>query len=131
MGQLTWIVVLPLLGFLVNGLIGRRFGPRFVSVVGCGLPLAAFAIVVMCFSDLGTRDAALIETVYRWATIGDRTFEIAFYFDRLSAVMALIVTGVGSLIHIYSIGYMKGDESYARYFAYLNLFLFFMLMLVL
>ena len=76
MGQLTWIVVLPLLGFLVNGLIGRRFGPRFVSVVGCGLPLAAFAIVVMCFINLGTRDGALIETVYRWATIGDRTFPL-------------------------------------------------------
>ena len=131
MGQLTWIVVLPLIGFLVNGLIGRRLGPRFVSVVGCGLPLAAFAIVVMCFADLGTRDTALIETAYRWATIGDRTFEIAFYFDRLTAVMTLIVTGVGSLIHIYSIGYMKDDASYARYFAYLNLFLFFMLLLVL
>ena len=131
MGPLTWIVVLPLLGFLVNGLIGRRLGPRFVSAVGCGLPLLSFAIVVMCFVDLGTRDGALIETAYRWATIGDRTFEISFYFDRLAAVMTLVVTGVGSLIHIYSIGYMKGDESYARFFAYLNLFLFFMLMLVL
>ena len=73
----------------------------------------------------------MVETAYRWATIGDRTFEIAFYFDRLAAVMTLIVTGVGSLIHIYSIGYMKDDASYARYFAYLNLFLFFMLLLVL
>ena len=131
MGQLTWIVVLPLLGFLVNGLIGHRLGPRFVSAVGCGLPVLAFAIVVMCFVDLGTRDAALIETAYRWATIGDQTFEISFYFDRLAAVMTLIVTGVGSLIHVYSIGYMKDDASYARYFAYLNLFLFFMLLLVL
>jgi NADH-quinone oxidoreductase subunit L len=106
MGQLTWIVLLPLLGFLVNGLIGRRLGPHFVSIVGCGMPLAAFAIVVMCFTDLGTRDAALIETAYRWASIGDRTFEIAFYFDRLPAVMTLIVTGVCSLIHMYSIGFM-------------------------
>ena len=132
MGQpLTWIVVLPLIGFLVNGLIGPRLGPRFVSAVGCGLPLLAFAIVLTCFVDLGARDAAFVETAYRWAMIGDRTFEISFYFDRLGAVMALIVTGVGSLIHIYSIGYMKDDESYARYFAYLNLFLFFMLLLVL
>jgi NADH-quinone oxidoreductase subunit L len=131
MGPLTWIVVLPLLGFLVNGLIGRRFGARFISAVGCGLPLLAFAIVLMCFVNLGTSDAPLVETAYRWAMIGDRTFEISFYFDRLAAVMTLIVTGVGSLIHIYSIGYMKDDASYARYFAYLNLFLFFMLLLVL
>ena len=132
MGQpLTWIVVLPLIGFLVNGLMGPRLGPRFVSAVGCGLPLLAFAIVLTCFVDLGARDVAFVETAYRWAMIGDRTFEISFYFDRLAAVMALIVTGVGSLIHIYSIGYMKDDASYARYFAYLNLFLFFMLLLVL
>ena len=63
--------------------------------------------------------------------VADDPFEIAFYFDRMTAVMALIVTGVGSLIHIYSIGYMQDDKGYARYFAYLNLFLFFMLMLVL
>ncbi len=73
----------------------------------------------------------LLEATYTWATIGGRSFEIGFYFDRLSAVMTLVVTGVGTLIHIYSIGYMSDDESYARYFAYLNLFLFFMLLLVL
>ena len=73
----------------------------------------------------------LQEVVFTWATIGREPFEIAFHFDRLTAVMVLIVTGVGSLIHVYSTGYMHDDESYARYFAYLNLFLFFMLMLVL
>ena len=98
-----------------------------MSAVGCGLPLG----ILKSFFDLGAPNSALVETAYRWATIGDSTFDIAFYFDRLAAVMTLIVTGVGSLIHIYSIGYMKGDESYGRYFAYLNLFLFFMLMLVL
>ncbi len=78
-----------------------------------------------------TGGAPLIDVAYTWARIGERSFEIAFYFDRLSAVMALIVTGVGSVIHIYSIGYMHDDKSYARFFAYLNLFLFFMLSLVL
>jgi NADH-quinone oxidoreductase subunit L len=63
--------------------------------------------------------------------VGQDSFEVAFWFDRLTAVMALIVTGVGTLIHVYSTGYMHGDKSYARYFAYLNLFLFFMLLLVL
>jgi NADH-quinone oxidoreductase subunit L len=72
-----------------------------------------------------------VEVAYTWFAAGRDAFEIAFYFDRLTAVMALIVTGVGSLIHVYSMGYMKDDASYARFFAYLNLFLFFMLLLVL
>jgi NADH-quinone oxidoreductase subunit L len=114
------IVVLPLIGFLINGLVGNFIGRRLVSFVACALPLTAFAFVMLA-----------TQTLFTWAQFGDRAFEITLYFDRLTAVMALIVTGVGSLIHIYSTGYMHDDESYARYFAYLNLFLFFMLMLVL
>jgi NADH-quinone oxidoreductase subunit L len=129
---LTAIVLLPLAGFLGNGLLGNRLGNRFVSFAGCGLPLLAFAAAIACFMSLRTGGfAPLVENVYTWATIGNNAFAISFYFDRLTAVMVLIVTGVGSLIHIYSIGYMKDDASYARYFAYLNLFLFFMLLLVL
>ncbi len=129
---LTLIVVLPLAGFLVNGLLGNRLGNRFVSIAGCGLPIASFLLTVQGFLLLqASGGAPIIETAFTWALIGGYSFEISFYFDRLSAVMALIVTGVGSLIHVYSIGYMKGDDGYARYFAYLNLFLFFMLMLVL
>jgi NADH-quinone oxidoreductase subunit L len=128
---LTSIVVLPLAGFLANGLLGKRLGHRFVSVVGCGLPILAFAVTVKCFFELQATDAPLVETAYRWATIGEHAFDVAFRFDRLTAVMTLIVTGVGSMIHVYSIGYMKEDPGYARYFAYLNLFLFFMLVLVL
>ena len=135
--MLTAIVLLPLLGFVLNGLLatrlgGNRVGPRFVSVVGCGLPIASFLLVVKALLDLRAGGwAPLVEIAYRWALIGDNAFEIAFYFDRLSAVMALVVTGVGSVIHVYSIGYMKDDEGYGRFFAYLNLFLFFMLLLVL
>ena len=129
---LTWIVVLPLLGFLANGLAGDRFGHRFVTVVGCGLPIVAFGLAIECFLDLSAGGSVpLVTTLYTWADFSGRTFDVAFYFDRLSAVMTLIVTGVGSLIHVYSTGYMKEDKSYARYFAYLNLFLFFMLLLVL
>ncbi len=134
MNLLTLIVLLPLAGFLLNGLVGPRAGKTFVSFVGCGLPVLAFLATVRCFLELqggGNDGAALLETVYTWASIGGSSFDIAFYFDRLSAVMTLIVTGVGSLIHVYSTGYMKDDASYARYFAYLNLFLFFMLLLVL
>jgi len=132
MNLLTLIVLLPLAGFLLNGIVGPRAGRSFVSVVGCGLPILAFLAAVRCFLQLqGSDAAALLETAYTWASIGGTSFDIGFYFDRLSAVMTLIVTGVGSLIHVYSIGYMKDDASYARYFAYLNLFLFFMLLLVL
>ncbi len=134
---LTLIVVLPLAGFLLNGFLATRFGGNrvgkgFVTAVGCALPFASFALALACLFRLqATGYEPLVETAYTWALIGDQSFEIAFYFDRLSAVMTLIVTGVGSLIHVYSVGYMKDDESYARYFAYLNLFLFFMLLLVL
>jgi NADH-quinone oxidoreductase subunit L len=132
MGLLTLIVLLPLLGFVLNGLLGNRLGKGFVSAVGCGLPAIAFAVTVKCFLDLKGGDwAPLAETAYVWTMVGQDSFEVAFWFDRLTAVMALIVTGVGTLIHIYSMGYMHEDKSYARYFAYLNLFLFFMLALVL
>src|SRR6202007_1418760 len=114
------------------GILGNRLGKTFVSAVGCGLPILAFAVTVKSFLLLqASGAAALLDNAYTWAAIGGSSFEVSFYFDVLSAVMALIVTGVGSLIHVYSIGYMKDDESYARYFAYLTLFLFFMLLLVL
>jgi len=126
------IALLPLLGFVVNGLVGRRMGRGFVSAVGCGLPIAAFALTVKCFLDLTAAGGApLVDIVYTWATFDGHAFVVGFEFDRLAAVMTLIVTGVGSLIHVYSMGYMKDDPGYARYFAYLNVFLFFMLLLVL
>jgi NADH-quinone oxidoreductase subunit L len=128
---LTLIVVLPLVGFVLNGGFGNRLGKGFVSVVGCGLPIVSFLLTIKCFLDLSAGGAPIVEVAYTWARFGDRSLEIAFYFDRLAAVMALIVTGVGSVIHIYSTGYMHEDRSYARFFAYLNLFLFFMLALVL
>ena len=126
---LTLIVVLPLVGFVLNG--GLRQPPRQalrhrrrLRPADRGVPADDQVLP----RPAGAGGAPLIETAYTWARIGGRSFEIAFYFDRLSAVMALIVTGVGSVIHIYSIGYMHDDKSYARFFAYLNLFLFFMLL---
>ncbi len=135
--MLTLIVLLPLLGFLLNGVLatqlgGNRVGKPFVIAVGCGLPILAFVLTVKSLLDLQAGGyAPLVETAYRWALIGRSNFEVAFYFDRLTAVMTLIVTGVGSVIHIYSVGYMAHDKSFGRFFAYLNLFLFFMLLLVL
>ena len=137
MRELTWIVLLPLIGFLLNGLLATRAtsagaGKGFVTLVGCGLPLASFALTVAATLQLQAGGwAPQVEVVYRWAQIGRWSFDVAFYLDKLSAVMTLIVTGVGTLIHIYSVGYMAHDKSFGRFFAYLNLFLFFMLLLVL
>ena len=136
MGPLTLIVLLPLAGFVANGVLGTAFGgrrltPAIVSVIGCALPIAAFAVAVRAFLQLQSGGAELVETMFTWTPIGDVAFDVGLRFDRLAAVMVLIVTGVGSLIHVYSIGYMKDDPGYGRYFAYLNLFLFFMLLLVL
>ena len=134
---LALIALLPLLGFLLNGTFataigGHRFGHRTAALIGCAMPLAAFALTIQMFLTLQASGyAPIIEPLYRWASLGDTTFDITFYFDRLSAVMTLIVTGVGSVIHIYSTGYMHDDKSFGRFFAYLNLFLFFMLLLVL
>lgn len=134
---LALVALLPLFGFLVNGtfataLGGQRLNNRSVAIIGCLAPLASFGLTISAFLALRAGDyAPIVEPFYRWAAVGSHTFDITFYFDRLSAVMTLIVTGVGSVIHIYSIGYMHDDKSFGRFFAYLNLFLFFMLLLVL
>ena len=134
---LALIALLPLVGFLFNGFFatalgGHRANERAAGIIGSAFPIAAFALTVKAFLDLQAGGyAPMVEPLYRWALIGSSSFEIAFYFDRLSAIMTLVVTGVGSVIHIYSTGYMHNDKSFGRFFAYLNLFLFFMLLLVL
>jgi NADH-quinone oxidoreductase subunit L len=135
--MLLLIPLLPLAGFLINGMLGTEFGGRkvgngFVTTVACAMPLLAFALTVAALLRLRSGNYVPIgEDAYRWALIDGHSFYISLYFDRLSAIMTLIVTGVGSAIHIYSTGYMHDDKSYARFMAYLNLFLFFMLLLVL
>ena len=88
-------------------------------------------VSVSLFAQLSRDGTPISETLFTWAAMPDFNVDAAFYFDEITAVMCLIVTGIGTLIHIYSIGYMAHDAGFARYFAYLNLFLFFMLMLVL
>ncbi len=131
MNHLMLIPLLPLVGFLINGLIGSRLPRWLVSVIACGLPAAAFALTIGAFTLLRTTGTPIAETLFTWVGAADIKVDVALYFDQVSAVMCLVVTGVGTLIHIYSAGYMSHDKSFARYFAYLNLFLFFMLTLVL
>jgi NADH-quinone oxidoreductase subunit L len=131
MSMLTLVPLLPLLGFLVNGLLGRHLPKSVVSVVGCAFPALAFLATLGVFRQFLATGGPLEEVLFAWAATPGFDVEAALYFDAITAVMCLVVTGIGTLIHVYSIGYMHGDASYARYFAYLNLFLFFMLLLVL
>ncbi len=134
--RLVWLTIaLPLIGFVVNGVLALT-GARaraLVSVVGAGALLAAFAVAVGTFLELRADPAAApaIVTLWPWMHVADLRISIALQVDQLSTTMLLIVTGVGSLIHLFSIGYMGSDPGYARYFAYLNLFVVFMLVLVL
>jgi NADH-quinone oxidoreductase subunit L len=131
MTRLSLIPLLPLVGFLINGLLGSRFPRLLVSLVACALPAASFALTACLFLGLQASGTPISETYFSWAALPSLKVDVALYFDQISAIMCMVVTGVGTLIHIYSIGYMSHDESYSRYFAYLNLFLFFMLTLVL
>src|SRR5213083_2198515 len=136
--DLIWLApALALLGFVLNGALAllRPAAKTLVSVIGAGVLVAAFAVALAVFSAfLGLQPAPEGPLVFRywsWIPVGTLQVDFAFQVDQLSLVMLLVVTGVGSLIHLFSIGYMKEDPGYARYFAYLNLFVFFMLVLVL
>ncbi len=131
-----WLAVaLPLAGFLVNGALALRLAPSktAVSIIGPGVLLAAFVVCAGVFLGLRAHPPhePHIVTLWQWMAAGTLKVNLAFQVDQLSAVMLLVVTGVGSLIHLFSVGYMKEDPGYARYFAYLNLFVVFMLVLVL
>ncbi len=134
---LLWIVLFPLVGALVNGLFGRFAERRVVTVVGVGSVALAFAMAVAAFLELtaGETPGRLVQDVYEWFSfpLGGRevSVRIRFVMDALSGVMTLVVTGIGLLIHVYSTGYMHDDPGYARFFAYLNLFMASMLTLVL
>jgi NADH-quinone oxidoreductase subunit L len=127
--QLWLIPALPLAGFLINGVFGRRFSKALVNAVAIGSVAIAFAWALKTVLALG--ETPISEHYFNWIVAGGFSVGCDFAVDRLTAVMLLVVTGVGSLIHIYSIGYMEHDHGYYRFFAYLNLFMFFMLTLVL
>jgi len=128
----------PLAGAAINAALAmayshREKGPneKLVSFVGCAAPIAAFVVAVALFLRMrGHSDTVFEQTLFTWIGAGPVHVDFSYMVDALSMVMVLVVTGVGSLIHIYSIGYMHGDRGFARYFSYLNLFMFAMLTLV-
>src|SRR5512139_1975255 len=124
-----WLIpALPLAGFLVNGLFGRRLPKAVIHSVAIGSVLLSFLWVLRVVTAL---NAPVTEHYFTWIESGSLRIGFDLAADRLTAVMLLVVTGVGSLIHIYSVGYMAHEGGYYRFFAYLNLFMFFMLILVL
>jgi len=128
-----WLIpLLPFAGFLLNGLLGRRLPKTIVTSIALLAPLGSL-LVVLNASRLGFQADSLphVETLGDWINTGTLHIDFNVVLDQLSLVMLLIITGVGFLIHIYSVGYMHEEEGYWRYFAYLNLFLFFMTVLVL
>ncbi|MGH8015515.1 MAG: NADH-quinone oxidoreductase subunit L, partial [Candidatus Zixiibacteriota bacterium] len=132
--SLYLIPLLPLAGFLLNGILLNYMPRRFVSLIACGTVGLSFFISLLLFLELKglPLDSRVIHQVlWSWIPSGDFQVNIGLLLDPLSAVMILVVTGVGFLIHVYSVGYMAHDHGYGRYFAYLNLFTFSMLVLVL
>ena len=132
--EFLWLIsILPLAGAAVNGLLGRRFPKALVTAVGVGAPLLSLLVALRCLWEYthGSFQNDVYDHVYYVWTAGDLSIPVAFLLDHLSAVMLFIVTFVGFLIHVYSAGYMAHEEGYSRYFAYLNLFMAAMLILVL
>ena len=129
--QLWLIPILPLAGFVINGLFGRRFSKGLVNAIAIGSVVLSFAWVLKTILGLGALATPYSEHYFTWIQSGIVNIGCDFTVDRLTVVMLLVVTGIGSLIHIYSIGYMAHEGGYYRFFAYMNLFMFFMLVLVL
>ena len=133
--DVVWLIpALPLAGFVVILLFGRRLGdPKagYLATLMCG---AAFAVTVGVFFDLlsnSTEERGHIDKVFTWMPVGSLKVDLAFLADPLSITMCLFVTGIGTLIHLYAVGYMHGDARFSKFFLYLNLFAVSMLLLVL
>lgn len=135
---IVYVVALPVLGVLINGLFGnllqKKFGEKLVGTIGSGTIGVSFLLAVVIFVNMlgePSDSRSHIVELYRWIAAGGLSASVSYLIDPLSIVMLLIVTGVSFLIHVYSIGYMHGDKGFFRFFTYLNLFVFAMLNLVL
>jgi NADH-quinone oxidoreductase subunit L len=126
------VPLLPLIGFMIIGLFGKKLSKAVVGTIGSGVILAAFAVALGIFLELsGQSQKSVTIELFPWISAGKLSVPFSFLIDPLSSLFLLIITGIGFLIHLYSTGYMSHDEGFSRFFAYLNLFIFFMLLLVL
>src|SRR5689334_2064728 len=127
-----WLIpFFPLVGFLLNGLFGKRLSKAVINVIAVGSIAVSFGYVLLVLSRVYPLHTAYSEHYFTWIQSGFLNVGFDLFVDRLTVVMLLVVTGVGLLIHIYAIGYMADEEGYYRFFSYFNLFVFFMLILVL
>ena len=126
---LRWMPLIPLVASLINIFFGTRLGRQNAGRLACAAVAASFAIALLVFWLLPA-SGVLRDPVYTWIESGSFQVRLSFQVDALAAVMVLVVTGIGFLIHLYSLGYMAHDEGMIRFFVYLNLFIFFMLLLV-
>jgi len=137
MSELIWLIpLIPFIGFVVNGLMGNRAPKAITAIIGCGVVLASFVLSLFVYFEVAAaRETGASGEIYvhlfDWFTVGKLQVALSFLADPLSAIMLLIITGVGFLIHLYSCSYMAGDAGFGKFFAYLNLFIFFMTILVL
>jgi NADH-quinone oxidoreductase subunit L len=131
--MLLLIPLLPFIGFVINAFFGRRLPKAVSGGVACAAIIASFGLSAAAVWSVVSSHHAIEQTAFSWIASGDLSIPFAFRLDNLSSLMILVITGIGSLIHIYSTGYMheEPDSEYARYFSYLNLFAAFMLVLVL
>ena len=131
MDKYIWLIpLLPLAGFLINGLGRNTFSKGLIGFIGSFVVLLSFGLSVGAFLQVKSSGSINVN-VFDWFSVGAFKVQFAFLIDQLSALMLLIITGVGFLIHLYSVGYMHHDEGFGKFFSYLNLFVFFMLLLVL
>lgn len=125
------VPLFPLIGFLMNGFFGKKMSKSLSGAIASIAMLLSFAVAVMLFVEVQGGDGkGTVVNVFSWFNSGSLQIPFEFLIDPLSSIFLLIITGIGFLIHIYSIGYMHHDEGFSRFFAYLNLFVFFMLLLV-
>lgn len=130
-----WLILIaPIAGFIVLSWYGNRMSRELAGLFGCGTVAISFLVTLVALSELvlgAENEKSGISTLYNWVTAGSFTLNLSILVDPLSVFMLLIVTGVGFVIHVYSIGYMEGDPEFSRFFAYMNLFIFAMSVLVL
>jgi NADH-quinone oxidoreductase subunit L len=130
-----WILLIfPLVGAAINGILGKRLSPRIIGGIACGSIFLSFLVALLSFLELLRLDPehrAVSNFLFTWIQAGDFVSNASFLFDPLSAVMILVVTGVGFLIHVYAVEYMRGESGFYRFFSYMNLFIFMMSILVL
>ena len=125
MHQLAWLIpVLPLLGFILIGILNKRLPVSLSGGIASAAVFLSFLLSLGVFMEVSNETAVPERLVlFDWISVGDLKIDFSFLLDRLSAIMLLVVTGVGTLIHIYSIGYMHHEPDHPRFFAYLNLFM--------